>query len=237
VIRDLGARSCSIGVDPVNLLERAAPAEPALVDGPPGASCCMNGSVVPPISTRLVTERLFLRPAKTTDVGELRRVLRANHEHLKPWNPAPRPGEDATSITAVSSTILRHRREWKLGTSFVFFAAHRAVPERLIAKIALSGVMRGAMHGAYLGYWVDGEQQGKGIATEAIREVLGFAFGAAQLHRVQAAIMPRNERSLRVVEKLGMRREGYALRYLHIAGNWEDHVLFATTREEWPEGA
>lgn len=193
--------------------------------------------VVPPISIRLVTERLVLRAPKATDVAELRRVLRANHEHLKPWNPAPRPGEDATSITAVSGAVLRHRREWKLGTSFVFFAAHRTIPDRLIAKIALSGVMRGAMHGAYLGYWIDAEQQGKGLATEALREVLGFAFGPAALHRVQAAIMPHNGRSLRVAEKLGMRREGCAVRYLHIAGKWEDHLLFALTREEWPTSA
>lgn len=196
----------------------------------------MTGLVVPPISTRLVTERLVLRPPKTTDVAELRRLLRANHEHLKAWNPAPRPGDDPTSITAVSGAVLRHRREWKLGTSFVFFASHRTIPDRLVAKIALNGVMRGAMHGAYLGYWIDGEQQGKGLMTEAIRQVLSFAFGPAGLHRVQAAIMPHNERSLRVAEKLGMRREGYAVRYLQIAGKWEDHILFALTREEWPGG-
>ncbi len=190
--------------------------------------------MVPPISTRLVTERLVVRPPKTTDVAELRRVLRANHEHLKPWNPAPRPGEDPTSITAVSGTILRHRREWKAGTSFVFFAALRESPETIVAKIALNGVLRGAMHGAYLGYWIDEGHQGRGLASEAIRSVLDFAFEPAALHRVQAAIMPHNERSLRVAAKLGMRREGYAVRYLQIAGKWEDHILFALTREEWP---
>lgn len=197
----------------------------------------MTVPVLPSVSTRLVTERLVLRPPKTTDVAELRRALRANHEHLKPWNPAPRAGEDPTSITAVSGTILRHRREWKAGSAFVFFAALRESPETIIAKIALSGVMRGAMHGAYLGYWMDAEHQGRGLVTEGIRAVLDFAFGPAALHRIQAAIMPRNERSLRVVEKLGLRQEGFALRYLQIAGNWEDHLLFAVTREEWPERA
>jgi [ribosomal protein S5]-alanine N-acetyltransferase len=190
--------------------------------------------VVPPIATRLVTERLVVRPPKTTDVADLRRVLRENHEHLKPWNPAPRPGDDPTSITAVSGTIIRHRREWKAGTSFVFFATLRDSPDTILAKVALNGVLRGAMHGAYLGYWIDGAHQGKGLATEAIRAVLDFAFGPAMLHRVQAAIMPHNERSLRVAENLGLRREGYAIRYLHIAGKWEDHILFAVTSEEWP---
>ena len=188
--------------------------------------------MIPPLSIRLATERLMLRPPRTGDVGELRRVLRHNHAHLKPWNPAPRPGEDPTSITEVSNAVLRQRREWKSGRSFVFMLALRDEPARFIGKIALNGVMRGAMHGAYLGYWMDVDHQSGGLCTEGIRAVLDFAFVTAELHRVQAAIMPRNARSLRVVEKIGFRREGYAVRYLQIAGRWEDHILFARTTEE-----
>ena len=188
--------------------------------------------MVPSLTTRLVTPRLVLRPPRTGDVTEIRRLLRANHEHLRPWNPAPPPGEDPSSITEVSKTVLRQRRDWKHGASFVFMVAMRDRPERLVGKIALNGVMRGAMYGAYLGYWMAGDQQGKGLCTEGITAVLDFAFGSAGLHRIQAAIMPRNERSLRVIEKLSFRREGYAERYLQIAGKWEDHILFARTREE-----
>ena len=188
--------------------------------------------MAPSLTTRLVTKHLLLRPPRTGDVTEIRRVLRANHEHLKPWNPAPPPGEDPTSITEVSNTVLRQRRDWKRGRGYVFMLADRAQPATFIGKIALSGVMRGAMYGAYLGYWMAAEVQSRGLATEGLRAVLDFAFGAAGLHRVQAAIMPRNPRSLRVIEKLGFRREGYAERYLQIAGTWEDHILFARTREE-----
>ena len=188
--------------------------------------------MVPSLTTRLVTPRLVLRPPRTGDVTEIRRLLRANHEHLRPWNPAPPPGEDPSSITEVSKTVLRQRRDWKHGASFVFMVAMRDRPERLVGKVALNGVMRGAMYGAYLGYWMAGDQQGKGLCTEGITAVLDFAFGSAGLHRIQAAIMPRNERSLRVIEKLSFRREGYAERYLQIAGKWEDHILFARTREE-----
>lgn len=188
--------------------------------------------MVPSLTTRLLTPRLVLRPPRTNDVGEIRRLLRYNHEHLKPWNPAPPPGDDPTSITEVSKTVLRQRREWKRGSSFVFMVAMRDEPARFVGKIALNGVMRGAMFGAYLGYWLDVDNQGRGMATESISAVLDFAFGPAGLHRVQAAIMPRNERSLRVIEKLGFRREGFAERYLQIAGRWEDHILFAKTREE-----
>ena len=187
---------------------------------------------VPPLTTRLVTERLVLRPPRTNDVGELRRVLRKNHVHLKPWNPAPPPGEDPNSITEVSKTVLRNRRDWKRGSGYVFMLAPREAPTSFIGKIALNGIMRGAMHGAHLGYWMDEDVLGRGLVTEGIKAVLGFAFGPAELHRVQAAIMPKNLRSLRVIAKLGFRREGYAERYLQIAGVWEDHEIFAMTREE-----
>lgn len=188
--------------------------------------------MAPSLTTRLVTPRLVLRAPRTGDVVEIRWIMRANHEHLRPWNPAPPPGEDPSSITEVSKTVLRQRRDWKHGSGYVFMVADRESPARFIGKIALSGIMRGAMYGAYLGYWMSGDRQGKGLATEAIIAVLDFAFGPAGLHRVQAAIMPRNERSLRVIGKLGFRREGYAERYLQIAGKWEDHIIFAMTREE-----
>lgn len=188
--------------------------------------------MAPSLTTRLVTPRLVLRAPRTGDVAEIRRIMRTNHEHLRPWNPAPPPGEDPSSITEVSKTVLRQRRDWKHGSGYVFMVADREAPARFIGKIALSGIMRGAMYGAYLGYWMSEESQGQGLATEAIVAVLDFAFGPAGLHRVQAAIMPRNERSLRVIGKLGFRREGYAERYLQIAGRWEDHIIFAMTREE-----
>lgn len=188
--------------------------------------------MAPSLTTRLVTQHLLLRPPRTGDVTEIRRLLRANHEHLKPWNPSPPPGEDPTSITEVANTVLRQRRDWKRGRGYVFMLAGREQPGTFIGKVALSGVMRGAMYGAYLGYWVAADVQGHGLATEGLRAVLDFAFGAAGLHRIQAAIMPRNPRSLGVIEKLGFRREGYAERYLQIAGKWEDHIVFARTREE-----
>ena len=188
--------------------------------------------MVPSLTTRLVTPRLVLRPPRTSDVAELRRLLRTNHEHLRPWNPAPRSGEDPSSITEISKVVLRQRRDLKRGTGFVLMPATIDAPATFIGKIALNGIMRGAMWGAYLGYWMAVDEQGKGLAVEAIRAVLDFGFGPVGLHRVQAAIMPRNERSQRVIERLGFRREGYAERYLQIAGKWEDHILFARTREE-----
>jgi ribosomal-protein-alanine N-acetyltransferase len=190
----------------------------------------------PPLSTRVVTDRLVLRPPRTTDVPELRRVLRANAEHLRPWSVAPTPGEDPASLTSVSGAVLRNRRDWKRAQAFVLMMTPRDREDRIIGRIALGGVLLGAFQNAYLGYWIDAEEQGRGLMTEAVRATTTFALRTARLHRVQAAVMPRNARSQRVLEKVGYRREGTAQRYLCIAGAWEDHVLFALTAEEWGDG-
>ena len=92
---------------------------------------------------------------------------------------------------------------------------------------------RGAWRNATLGYWVAAAAGGRGHGTDAARLICAFAFEHAGLHRVQPAVIPRNVRSIRVVEKAGFRREGRALRYLNIAGRWEDHEIFAMTLEDW----
>jgi [ribosomal protein S5]-alanine N-acetyltransferase len=188
---------------------------------------------VPSLSTRIVTGQVVLRPPRTQDVPEMRRALRTNAVHLRPWSIAAAPGEDAASLAAVSRAALQNRREWKRGQTFVFLVTLRDDDQRIIGRVTLGGVLRGAFQNAYLGYWIDKDQQGRGLMTEAVRAATAFAFSAAGLHRVQAAVMPRNGASLRVLEKAGYRREGMAERYLCIAGQWEDHALFAMTAEEW----
>jgi ribosomal-protein-alanine N-acetyltransferase len=143
------------------------------------------------------------------------------------------PGEDPSSLTSVSRAVLRYRKEWKQGHSFVLLLTPRNDDRTILGRVALGGIQRGALLSAHLGYWIDAEHEGKGLMTEAVREATTFAFTAVGLHRVQAAVMPRNAGSQRVLEKVGYRKEGLALRYLCIAGAWEDHVLYAVTGEEW----
>jgi [ribosomal protein S5]-alanine N-acetyltransferase len=188
----------------------------------------------PSLTTRVETERLVLRPPRTADVPEMRRALRQNAAHLRPWSVAPASGEDAASLTSVSRAVLRHRREWKAGQAYVLLVTPREDERTIIGRVALGGVLRGAFQNAYLGYWIDAEHQGRGLMTEAVRAATGFALSAAGLHRVQAAVMPRNAASQRVLDKAGYRREGLAARYLCIAGTWEDHLIYATTTEDRP---
>lgn len=184
-------------------------------------------------SLRIVTDRLVLRPPRTADVTEVRRALRANAGHLQPWSVATDPDSDPTSLTAVSQSILNYRRDWKRGRAYVLMISPREDVSRIVGRIAFAGVFRGAFQNAYLGYWIDEAHQGRGLMTEAVEAATSFAFTQAGLHRVQAAVMPRNPASIRVLEKVGYRREGFAVKYLRIAGTWEDHWLFAMTSDEW----
>jgi ribosomal-protein-alanine N-acetyltransferase len=107
------------------------------------------------------------------------------------------------------------------------------VGDHLVGEITLSSIQRGPFQNAFVGYWVDEARAGRGLAPEATAAVLRFAFEELGLHRVEIAIVPRNRASRRVVEKLGLREEGVAQRYLEIDGRWEDHVRYAVTSEEW----
>ncbi len=184
----------------------------------------------PPLSTRLSTTRFVLRPPRPDDARVLGAALKRNAEHLAPWSPAGLVAPEARTAVRLAADIARMRRQWQKDVQYNLFASE-AGSDAILGKVTLS-VQRGAFQNAYLGYWCDGARQGTGLMTECLRAVLYFAFGPLALHRVQAAIMPRNAASLRVVEKLGFRREGFAERYLQIAGAWEDHVLFARTAEE-----
>jgi len=185
------------------------------------------------LSIRIETERLVLRPPRTADVPRMRQALRKNAAHLRPWSVAPAPGDDPASLASVSRSIMRHRREWRQGLAYVLLIVPRDCDTPVIGRVALGGILRGAFQNAYLGYWIDVDHQNQGLMTEAVRAATTFAFGSGALHRIQAAVMPNNAPSQRVLEKVGYRREGVALRYLCIAGSWQDHVLFAVTADEW----
>ena len=139
-----------------------------------------------------------------------------------------------TSLTAVIERTERQRAEWRRGFRYQFYLfEEKGGP--VVGGVSLSEIQRGPMLGCNLGYWIDSDHQGKGLIREALHGVLSFGFDVVGLHRVQAAIMPLNRRSLAVVAALGFRLEGLALRYLCVRGEWEDHQIFAMTREEWTE--
>lgn len=121
---------------------------------------------------------------------------------------------------------------WKHGLSYSFGVFLKQT-NQLIGRVNLSNVSRGAWQNCTIGYWIDQDCQGKGYITDAVKLAVSFAFTEADLHRVQAAIMPRNKGSIRVIEKVGFQYEGLSKYYLLINGVWEDHQIFAITKENW----
>ena len=103
---------------------------------------------------------------------------------------------------------------------------------KFAGQVNVSNIVHGALSSATIGYWVDGALAGRGITPTAVALVIDHCLGPVGLHRIEIDIRPENAASLRVVEKLGLRREGYYERYLDIDGDWRDHIAFAITREE-----
>jgi ribosomal-protein-alanine N-acetyltransferase len=194
--------------------------------------------------TTLNGPRLTLRSLAPTDFPAWREVRRRNEAWLTPWEPARNPNlpDVVESAEAFAMRCSARERERQLGTGFGFgifvrepAGGRRRDREVFAGEINLSSVQRGPFQSAYVGYWIDQAQAGNGYMSEALVLVAQFAFEHVRLHRIQVSIIPRNHRSRRVVEKLKLREEGIAQRYLEINGVWEDHIRYALTVEEWQD--
>lgn len=182
---------------------------------------------------RLLGRRLVLRALDGRDYEQWRDVRRANVDWLTRWEPRKVPGQAdvVEQRDAFLSRCSARAREWQLGTGYGFgIFTHEGT---FIGEVNLSSVQRGPFQNAYVGYWIDQGHAGHGYTPEAFVVAARYAFEDLALHRLQVAIIPRNGSSRRVVEKLALREEGVALRYLEINGVWEDHVRYAITSEEW----
>jgi [ribosomal protein S5]-alanine N-acetyltransferase len=187
-----------------------------------------------PLPTQLRGRRVLLRPLVLSDFDGWREVRQRNRDWLLKWEPKPPPGQpdDTESKPAFNARCGAREREWQLGTGYGFGIF---VDDAFAGEINLSGVQRGPFQNTYVGYWIDEAQAGNGYVPESLVAVARFAFEDLRLHRIQVAIIPRNRASRRVVEKLDLRDEGIAVRYLAINGRWEDHIRYALTAEEWVE--
>jgi len=178
--------------------------------------------------------RVVLRPLVASDFNAWREVRRRNEEWLTKWEPSRIPGQPdvVEDKDAFAVRCSARQRERQLGTGYGYGVF---VDGNFGGEINLSSVQRGPFQSAYVGYWIDEKLAGNGYTPEAVVVLLRLVFDELHLHRVQIAIIPRNSASRRVVEKLKVREEGVALRYLEINGDWEDHVRYAITSEEWAE--
>jgi len=182
----------------------------------------------------LFGRRILLRPLVASDFPAWREVRRRNVDWLTRWEAARVPGapDVVEDRGAFEARCAARQRERMLGTGYGFGIF---VNGDFAGEINLNSIQRGPFQNAYVGYWIDEKQAGNSYMSESVCLILRFAFDELHLHRVQIAIIPRNHNSRRVVEKLGLREEGVAQRYLEINGVWEDHCRYAMTVEEWVE--
>ena len=192
-----------------------------------------RGGMAAPIN--LHGRRVVLRTLGDADYAAWGEVRQRCHDWLVKWEPrsvhSAHLAEDERSF---SSRCAIRERERQMGTGFGFGIF---VEGRFVGEITLSSIQRGPLQSAYVGYWIDEAVAGRGLMPESVVTVLQYAFDSLRLHRVEINIIPRNGASRRVVEKLGLRFEGIAERYLEIDGAWEDHARYAITAEEWADRA
>jgi [ribosomal protein S5]-alanine N-acetyltransferase len=171
-----------------------------------------------------VTEFAYVtitRLISRADAAELADVLTANREFHAPWDPL----RSASYFTVesqragISDALQRHAEGLTL--------PHVIVDQgRIVGRITLNGIVRGPFLSCSVGYWLDQAATGRGLATAALQEISGIAFGELGLHRIQAETLLHNVASQRVLERNGFTRIGLAPAYLCIQGRWQDMIIF-----------
>lgn len=174
----------------------------------------------------------MLRPLRPDDFDQWSAVRVQSGEWLTKWEPMPLAGYPDVSRDRKSfiGRVSVRDREWQLGTGAGFGIF---VDGSFAGEVNISNIQRGPFQNADIGYWINKGHAGHGYMPESLVVLFRFAFEDLGLHRLQISIIPRNGPSNRVVQKLGLRDEGTALRYLEINGTWEDHIRYAITSEEW----
>jgi len=176
----------------------------------------------------LKSEDLTLQALRFRDRPRWNNVRAENRDWLSPWEATIPliPGdaaENASRLPSYFEMVRTLNSEARSGRSFSFAIWHQ---RNLIGQISLEGVILGAMRGGHIGYWIDKNYSNRGFTTQAVTALTEYSFSALNLHRIEINIRPENAASRRVAEKAGYIFEGERPRYLHIAGNWRDHVVF-----------
>lgn len=196
----------------------------AQLDNPVGLGLIKPGN--PPIKQLLVQEM------NARDHRLAAQVRADNHCWLAPWEASAAPGYPSENME-LRVFIRRSARLTRKGRYYSFAVW---ADGKLVGQISIGDIALGASHSGNLGYWVAEKYSGRGVITTAVAMVLDLCLGAPGLHRVEINLRPENKASRRVVEKLGLRFEGRKRNFYFIAGQWADHLGYAATAEEIPEG-
>ncbi|MGI5119219.1 GNAT family N-acetyltransferase [Marinactinospora thermotolerans] len=173
----------------------------------------------------------FTRLLTPDDAPELAKILTGNRGFLAEWDPLR--DDDYFTVERQSTLLEQDARDHEDGTLVPL--AILDPDGRIVGRLNIGDIVRGALQSARLGYWVSRSHNGRGLATRAVAEAREIAFGRLGLHRLQAETLIKNTRSQRVLERNGFTTYGIAPQYLLIAGRWQDHILYQLLNPEWSE--
>ena len=186
------------------------------------------GAVLPDLHT----ERLVVRLARPGMQGAIARFLAENDAgHLDRWSPPATPAFFTEAFWRERLAVAVE--EFHAGRAARFVLQEGAADGPLVGTCNYTNVVRGPFLACHLGYQIARTHEGRGLMSEALRATNAFVFDALRLHRIMANYRPENERSARLLDRLGFVREGLARDYLFIDGAWRDHVLTALTNERF----
>ena len=177
---------------------------------------------------------MLLRPLSRRDERAWNEVRARNARWTARWD-STRPPETTDAPVTFGQMVGEFTREARAGRMLPWVIAYRPPGEDAAAfagQLTVSGIAYGSARWGMAGYWVDERWAGRGLAPTALALAGDYLFGGLGLHRLEVAIRPENANSLRVVEKLGLRFEGQRPRYLHVDGEWRDHLMFAIHSDE-----
>ena len=176
-------------------------------------------------------EPLPLVVLEPTDYSLLRNYYVENRDHLAPWEPAR---SDSYFTQENIKELVANRYKQFISRSALHLCALDT--SRMVAEVNFTNIVTGAFQSCNLGFSLEQSQQGRGIMTEVLKAGIQIIFSEYGLHRIQANYMPSNQRSPRVLNRCGFKKEGFAKEYLYIAGKWEDHVLTSLINPNYREG-
>ncbi|WP_306119597.1 MULTISPECIES: GNAT family protein [unclassified Roseitalea] len=168
--------------------------------------------------------QVHLRHPELADHEQWAALRAQSATFLKPWEPVW-PRNDLTR-PAFRARLRRYNNEIRAGTGYPFLVCRNG-DDVILGGITLGNIRRGVAQNGQIGYWIGARFAGQGYMTEAVALICEFAFARNGLHRLEAACIPGNNRSIRLLERNGFHREGILAAYLKINGAWRDHVLYA----------
>ena len=176
-------------------------------------------------------ERVALRMPQMSDFPEWAALRDQSRDFLKQWEPIW-PVDDLTR-GAFCRRLKRYAEDQRSDQAYSFFIFRKA-DNVLVGGITLANVRRGVAQAGSIGYWIGEPFAREGMMTDALATLIPFSFATLRLHRLEAACIPTNTASIRLLEKSGFEREGYARQYLCINGIWQDHLLYARIKDDLP---